>query len=97
MAARWRQRPAWDIFAAVGLNVVVWLLWAGRRRQGFMRRHFTVSGANLRAGRVYTVITAAFSHEDAMHLAHNMVCLSQSTPHDPLTKLHKVYCNLAYR
>jgi len=39
-----------------------------------MRKHFTVSQRNLRSWRFHTLLTAAFSHEDLYHLAHNMIC-----------------------
>ena len=39
-----------------------------------MRRHWTISRHNLRQWRFHTLLTAAFSHEDFVHLAHNMLC-----------------------
>lgn len=40
-----------------------------------MHTHATVSIEGLRAGRVWTVLTAAFSHQEFMHLAANMIGL----------------------
>ncbi len=37
------------------------------------RKNFTVSIDSLRQGRVYTALTAAFSHQDFMHFAANMI------------------------
>jgi hypothetical protein len=40
-----------------------------------MRKHFTVSRYNISSCRLHTLITAAFSHEELHHLAHNLIWL----------------------
>lgn len=40
-----------------------------------MHTHATVSIESLRAGRVWTALTAAFSHRDLVHLGANMITL----------------------
>eukprot|EP00696_Hemimastix_kukwesjijk_P002679 gnl/Hemi2/13292_TR4560_c0_g1_i1.p1 gnl/Hemi2/13292_TR4560_c0_g1~~gnl/Hemi2/13292_TR4560_c0_g1_i1.p1 ORF type:complete len:328 (-),score=51.16 gnl/Hemi2/13292_TR4560_c0_g1_i1:99-1082(-) len=61
----------WIIFA----NLVVFAMWQSMQDQGFMYRHFTASERNLRSGRIWTLITSAFSHRDARHLIFNMITL----------------------
>ena len=63
----------------IGLNVAVFLLWmlGGGERGGselarFMNANFVVSLEAVKAGRVWTLVTAAFSHEAGMHLLLNM-------------------------
>ncbi|KMT02898.1 hypothetical protein BVRB_8g194750 isoform A [Beta vulgaris subsp. vulgaris] len=43
--------------------------------QDFMYRHFTLSWDNIRSGRIYTVLTSAFSHFDTIHFGKNMIGL----------------------
>lgn len=57
----------------IGLNIAGFLLW--RVAPGGMHTHATVSIEGLRAGRVWTVLTAAFSHQDIWHLGGNMLGL----------------------
>ena len=69
----WARQPIYDLYAIAAVNCVVCWLWSCRRwpGEGWMRRHWTVSRRNLRAGRLHTLVTAAFSHEDAYHLFHS--------------------------
>ena len=60
----------WTLIAA---NGGVYLLW--RTDPSFASRHFVVSLDALRAGRVWTAVTSAFSQQDTMHLASNMISL----------------------
>ena len=45
-----------------------------------MQRHFTISRQNLKEGRAYTLITAAFSHSEPPHLVMNLVTLNAVAP-----------------
>lgn len=49
------------------------MLW--RVDPHFAAKHFVVSLESLRAGRLWTALTAAFSQSDTMHLASNMITL----------------------
>ena len=40
-----------------------------------MANHFTVSRWNVRHGRVWTLLTGAFSHSDLPHLIFNLLTL----------------------
>ncbi|KAF9308923.1 hypothetical protein BG003_010422 [Podila horticola] len=79
------------VYAIVGINVVVFATWqyaeanAQRFRDGrlyyFMFRNFTDSAQNLREGRVWTLVTSAFSHKEWYHIILNtMVLLSFGDP-----------------
>jgi membrane associated rhomboid family serine protease len=73
-----RRTPA--LVVIVGLNLVVFLLWqqAGEENQSllfFMASNFLVSTAHVLHGHVWTLITAAFSHQLVLHLAINMFVL----------------------
>jgi membrane associated rhomboid family serine protease len=77
-AARRRPRtPAVSII--VGINVLVFLAWQvssvlpDMRR--FMEANFLVSTLHIVHGRVWTLVTAAFSHSELWHLAINMFVL----------------------
>ncbi len=57
------------------LNIVVFVLWAFAP-PAIMRDHFLVSWSNVfEHGRVWTLITAAFSHQGLWHLLWNMIYL----------------------
>src|SRR4051812_43558635 len=57
------------------LNVIVFVLWQFAPT-AFMRDHFLVSWSGLfEHGRVWTLLTAAFSHQGVWHLAWNMIYL----------------------
>ena len=57
----------------MGANFGVFLLW--RADTGLALRNFTTSWTAVKAGRVHTLVTAAFSQRDTMHLASNMIGL----------------------
>ncbi|KAI8391667.1 uncharacterized protein BYT42DRAFT_490172 [Radiomyces spectabilis] len=69
----------------IGANVGVYFYWQfaiGSTRQfgdysrlQFMRRHFTNSIDNFKNGRIYTLLTYAFSHQSLNHLGVNMLVL----------------------
>lgn len=79
------------VYAIVAINVTVFATWqyaeanAQRFRDGrlyyFMFRNFTDSAQNLREGRVWTLVTSAFSHKEWYHIILNtMVLLSFGDP-----------------
>jgi membrane associated rhomboid family serine protease len=63
----------------VGINAVVFLLWQltikGSGLYAFMAKYFVVSTHRLEHGFWWTLITAAFSHQELWHLALNMFVL----------------------
>jgi membrane associated rhomboid family serine protease len=59
--------------ALIAGNAAVFIGW--RLDPYFMHKHFTVSLRAVREGRVYTMLTACFSHNDFWHLAVNMLTL----------------------
>lgn len=62
----------------LALNVGVFVLWQiaiASGATGFMESNFLVSGASVRSGRVWTLLTSAFSHNIVPHLAFNMLAL----------------------
>lgn len=75
-ASSGREDPFVQAFT---LNVVILLFWTfmSRRADGeyFMTRHFTASRSNLASGRIYTLLTSAFSHSSVMHLFWNLLML----------------------
>ncbi|KAK9818662.1 hypothetical protein WJX74_010654 [Apatococcus lobatus] len=67
------QRPSSPqnaIYGLIAANVAGFLYWRVDPR--FMARHATVSYSSLADGRIWTLVTAAFSHQDGWHLAANM-------------------------
>ncbi|KAG9458808.1 hypothetical protein H6P81_003316 [Aristolochia fimbriata] len=79
--SEWRYHRGWPrrslvpnadqiVWGLIGMNFGILLMW----RSGdwlFMLRNFTVSMENLVSGRVHTLLTAAFSHQDLGHLLQN--------------------------
>ncbi|KAF9411633.1 hypothetical protein BGZ94_001286, partial [Podila epigama] len=69
------------VYTIVAINVSVFATWqyaeanAQRFRDGrlyyFMFRNFTDSAQNLREGRIWTLVTSAFSHKDWYHILLN--------------------------
>ncbi|KZT72621.1 rhomboid-domain-containing protein [Daedalea quercina L-15889] len=69
------------IWGILGLNGIVFVMWnwahVKYRSTGdpsgifSMMRNFTVSAQNLSAGRIWTLLTACFSHEDVSHILVN--------------------------
>jgi membrane associated rhomboid family serine protease len=63
----------------IGLNVLVFLVWQGtsvvRGLLEFMTENFLVSTTHILHGHVWTLLTAAFSHNAVWHLAINMFVL----------------------
>ncbi|MBA2322055.1 MAG: rhomboid family intramembrane serine protease [Deltaproteobacteria bacterium] len=67
------------LLGLVAVNVAVFVLWNtyGRSPAGgaVMATHFLTSDAHVFSGYVWTLLTSAFSHTDAMHLLFNMLAL----------------------
>jgi rhomboid-like protein len=60
-------------------NVIVFLLWLVAPVQ-LMSEHFLVSWQHLVAGRLWTLLTAVFSHNMLFHLLINMIVLTSFAP-----------------
>lgn len=58
----------------IALNVAVFVMWILGNEE-FMAQHFTVSWEGLTEGRVWTLLTAEFSHNWIWHLVINMMVL----------------------
>ena len=67
------------VWLIIGANVLVFLLWRSSggsyRDQRWMIDNFTVSLRSLSAGRLHTLVTAAFSQQDVTHLLLNCLAL----------------------
>lgn len=73
-----------QVYTLIALNVVVFLLWQyglqswQRFRDpslhNFLTKNFVLNEANIMAGRVWTLLTACFSHSSGTHIFVN--CLS---------------------
>ncbi|BGP24724.1 rhomboid family protein [Rhodotorula toruloides] len=89
-APTWRDRlnsvpPMWVVGALIALNLAVFAAWkygyelARRFRDiswlRFLQDNFTVSWHNFTQGRVWTLLTATFSHEMTGHILLNMLSL----------------------
>ena len=63
----------------IGLNVLVFLAWQATSMvpglRTFMAANFLVSTSHIEHGLVWTLVTAAFSHNELWHLAINMFVL----------------------
>jgi len=59
------------VWGLIGANVFVWAAWQGRANRRWMLDNFTLSRRNLRAGRIWTIVTCNFSHMTAWHLLSN--------------------------
>ncbi|KAF9953787.1 hypothetical protein BGZ70_000118 [Mortierella alpina] len=79
------------VYSIVAINIAVFATWqyaeenAKRFRDGrlyyFMYRNFTDTAHNLKEGRVWTLVTSAFSHKEWYHIILNtMVLLSFGDP-----------------
>jgi len=61
------------LYGLMGANAAVFLLWRADPR--FAALNFTTSLEHMRAGRLHTLLTSAFSQRDSTHLLSNMVGL----------------------
>ena len=66
-----KLNPVWVI---IGINLVVFLLWQSARGT-FMPENFYVSRLHIEDGRIWTLITAAFSQKELNHFFFNMLVL----------------------
>jgi membrane associated rhomboid family serine protease len=67
------------VTAILTANVLVFLLWMFAPLPS-MAGHFLVSWAHLEEGRVWTLLTAVFSHNALIHLFVNMIVLTSFAP-----------------
>lgn len=75
-----RRRPRTPaVSIIIGLNVLVFLAWQAAvvapGLRGFMITNFLVSTSRLEGGLVWTLVTAAFSHNEIWHAAINLFVL----------------------
>lgn len=72
-----RSYSIWDgdnvLYGLIAANLAGFLLW--QSYPGLMYRHATVSVNSVREGRVYTLLTSAFSHNAFSHILANMFTL----------------------
>ncbi|KAI0786346.1 hypothetical protein C8Q75DRAFT_808340 [Abortiporus biennis] len=78
------------LYSIMGGNILVFGLWQFatmevevRKRSSWyiwMRNNFTVSMHNLQSGRIWTLLTAAMSHEGFVHLAFNLFTFFYMAP-----------------
>ncbi len=71
----WMERPIWVVPIIIGLNGLVFLAWRIPLFQQWLFANFTVSTTHLWFGRIWTLLTSAFSHAAPLHLAVNMFVL----------------------
>jgi rhomboid-like protein len=66
----------------IAMNLFVYLLWlfADVPRQPFMISHFLVSWSGVTEGRIWTLLTAVFSHNMFFHFFINMFVLNSFGP-----------------
>ncbi len=60
--------------------VAVWLAWKFPPLERFLVENFVVSWTHVASGRVWTLVTAAFSHIELWHLLFNLVVLASFGP-----------------
>ncbi|KAJ1989438.1 hypothetical protein EDC05_004696 [Coemansia umbellata] len=83
----WRLSPEGIVYTVIALNGAVFLVWgaADSRMKSlndpgmktWMIKNFTSMWVNLKEGRVWTLVTPAFSHIEPMHFLLNMFMLYQ--------------------
>jgi rhomboid-like protein len=74
-----RDSPISAVNGIVAANIVVFLLWPALSIE-VMAGHFLVSWSHLEAGRVWTLVTAVFSHNMLFHIFINMIVLVSFGP-----------------
>jgi membrane associated rhomboid family serine protease len=77
--SNWMERRLRALPIIVGINVVVFLAWLvaahGTDLWAFLATNFLVSTHRLQQGMWWTLVTAAFSHQQLWHLALNLIVL----------------------
>ncbi|BGP40283.1 hypothetical protein JCM10450v2_004263 [Rhodotorula kratochvilovae] len=91
----WRDRiddlpSQYIVYGLIGLNISVYLAWSYGQQLAirfkdaswlrFLQCNFTVSWHNISQGRVWTLVTSAFSHEGTGHILVNMLSLFFMAP-----------------
>jgi membrane associated rhomboid family serine protease len=75
----WLRRPLRVLPVIVAINVVVFLAWLvaahGSDLWSFLATNFLVSTTRLQHGLWWTLLTAAFSHQELWHILLNMIVL----------------------
>ena len=61
------------IYAMIGINCMTFVGW--QLYPEVMWKHFLLSNRNIQRERYYVLLTAAFSHQEIVHLAFNMYSL----------------------
>ncbi len=72
---RWRNDRLYTdqvFWGLVAVNVIVYVMWQLDELFPFMLTHFRVSLAGVLDGRVWTLLSAAFSHREPWHLLFNL-------------------------
>ena len=70
-----------DVWLSVATMVLFYALWqVSQTWTNTMNRHAVISAWNLRSGRIWCVIGAAFSHEELWHLLRNVIMLLSVAP-----------------
>lgn len=77
--------PWLGLVLLTGVNVAIFVLWnsvspedgveAFDKHQDFMQKHFIGNLTNLKEGRIWTLITPSFSHQEIGHLGSNMFAM----------------------
>jgi membrane associated rhomboid family serine protease len=73
------------VYTILAVNLVVFVLWQTPTVLPWMVEHFLVSWTYLQEGKVWTLLTAAFSHHAMFHLLVNMIVLMSFGP--PMERL----------
>lgn len=76
--------PWLGLVLLTGVNVAIFVLWnsvnpedveAFDKHQDFMQKHFIGNLTNLKEGRIWTLVTPSFSHQEPGHLGSNMFAM----------------------
>ncbi|KAJ1799792.1 hypothetical protein LPJ59_001582 [Coemansia sp. RSA 2399] len=83
----WEMKPETYVYAIIVMNGVVFIMWQAAKAKlssfndysmvKWMTENFTINYAGLTQGRLWTLVTPAFSHVDTMHMLVNMFMLHQ--------------------